>query len=188
MKKLALLLVLAPLYAHGTAPFGLDWGEDVSRYGEVKRQGDELRVETHALPKSLSLANGYVLYADKQHGLLKVTMTSKIYGLYDDDYNQDFNFIKQSLMDSGYQTTEFISSEMSSYRCVLQGSCSGKRWYGFVGDGTNVALEQLAKTRQDAFIKLTFKAPKLLQIEAEREELKQLKQQDQMDSDRLAFD
>ncbi|WP_150099958.1 hypothetical protein [Shewanella loihica] len=183
-----MLVVLAPLYAHGMAPFGLDWGEDVSQYGEVKRQGDELRVETHSLPKSLSLAKDYVLFADRQHGLLKVIMTSRNYGLYDDDYKEDFNFIKQSLVDTGYQTTEFIGSEMSSYKCVLQGSCYGKRWYGFTDDGTNVALEQVAKTRQDAYLKLTFKAPKLLQIEAEREDLKQLKQQDQLNSDRLAFD
>ncbi|MCG9711813.1 hypothetical protein L1D29_03135 [Shewanella insulae] len=188
MKKLALLVVSAPLYAHGMAPFGLDWGEDVSQYGEVKRQGDGVRVETHTLPKPLSLANDYELYADTQHGLLKVTMVSYKYGLYDDNLNEDFNFIKQSLIDSGYQTTEFIANKMNSYQCVLQGTCSGKRWYGYMEDGTNVALEQLAKTRQDAYLKLTFKAPKLLQIEAEREDLKQLKQQDQMNSDRLAFD
>ncbi|MCG9723236.1 hypothetical protein [Shewanella sp. Isolate7] len=187
MKKLALLLVLAPLYAHGTAPFGLDWGEDVSRYGEVKRQGDELRVETHALPKSLSLANDYVLYADKQHGLLKVIVTSKIYGLYDDDYKEDFNFIKQSLLDTGYQTTQYFANEMSSYKCVLQVSCSGKRWYGAMDDGTNVSLEQLSETREDGYIRMTFKSPRLLQIEAEREELKQLKQKNKNHSDRLAF-
>ena len=180
--------MLSPLYAHGMAPFGLDWGEDVSQYGEVKYQGDEFRVETHVLPKHLSLADDYQLYADKQHGLLKVIMTSKRYGLYDDEYKDDFDFVKQSLLDTGYQTTQYIADEMSSYKCVLQGSCLGKRWYGVMGDGTEVSLEQLARTRQDAYIKLTFKAPKLLQIEAEREQLKQLKQNNKYHSDRLAFD
>ncbi|MFV7783710.1 hypothetical protein ACNPKB_07780 [Shewanella marisflavi] len=188
MKKLALLLVLLPLYVHGVAPFGLKWGDDVSLYEEAKHQGDDIWVQTQVVPKALSIAEHYLLSGDAQHGLLQVTMTSYKYGVHADELNDDFQIVKQSLIKSGYLKTDYVASELSSYQCVLQGTCSGKRWYAIDEDGTYVALEQVAKTRQDAYIKMTFKSPELMEIEAEREELKQLKQQDKLNSDKLAFD
>lgn len=188
MKKLALLLIFTSFLSYGMAPFGLEWGEDVTQYGELRQEGGQSRVIAPALPKSLSIADHYILYADNEHGLVKVTMKSHKYGLSEDEFNQDFNFIKQSLIDIGYNTSSFFASEIYSYKCVLQGSCKGKRWYGLIDGSTHVALEQIATTRETAFIRLEFKSPHLLHEEAQKELLKAQQQANKMNKDRLVFD
>ena len=188
MGKFAVFLLFMSFSVNASAPFGLSWGDNLNQYGEVVGPQTELRVKTEVLPKPLSIASYYILRGNQELGLLQVSMKSQFYSIYDDSFKEDFNFVKNSLIEIGYQTSEFVPSEVSSYKCVLQGSCSGKRWYAELDDGTHVALEQLVKNRKDGFIQLVFKSPQQVKIEAQLEAELTSKVQDNRVSDKSAFD
>ncbi|WP_299808542.1 hypothetical protein [uncultured Shewanella sp.] len=165
MKLLSLLLLITPMTVSASAPFGVTWGEDITKYGEVTKRLSYSEVKTDNLPKNNSIAKLYKLVQTPEKGLVKVVMTTHYYSAHGVSFKSDYNDIKNSLIGSGYQTLVFSSAELSSYQCVLQGQCKGKRWVGVDSSGDIVNLEQKMLGRENAFIHLEFASKDYIDIE-----------------------
>ncbi|ABZ77855.1 conserved hypothetical protein [Shewanella halifaxensis HAW-EB4] len=187
MKIFALLLMIVPISVSASAPFGVNWGDDIAAYGEVIKRLDFSEVNTDRLPKNFSIAKHYQLVQVSEKGLVKVVMTTHDYSAHSASFKDDFQQIEASLIASGYQTTAFTSGELNSYQCVLQGRCAGKRWTAMNTDGVTVILEQKMKGRDSAFINLEFETKEFINIEKQRLERQQEKQKQLKNKDRLAF-
>lgn len=165
MRILSLLLLIAPMTVSASTPFGITWGEDIGKYGKVTKLQDYSEVKTDHLPKNNSIAKLYKLVQIPEKGLVKVVMSTHDYSAHGVSFKSDFHKIKDSLIDSGYQVIDFTSGELSSYQCVLQGRCNGKRWVAIDSDGVRVTLEQKMRGRDSAFINLKFETQTFLNVE-----------------------
>ncbi|MCZ4337030.1 hypothetical protein [Shewanella colwelliana] len=112
IRKIALLILAIPFTVNASAPFGLTWGTPLQGYGEIVENASEQVVTTRTLPKGLSIARYYELYGTQAAGLLRVMMQSGHYALHSSQFDDDFNFIKASLINIGYQTTSILSKPL----------------------------------------------------------------------------
>ncbi|GIU39618.1 hypothetical protein ACQKE0_07915 [Shewanella colwelliana] len=189
IRKIALFILAIPFTVNASAPFGLTWGAPLQGYGEIVENASEQVVTTHTLPKGPSIARYYELYGTQAAGLLKVMMQSGYYSQHSSQFDDDFNFIKASLINIGYHTTESKSSELSSYKCVFQGHCIGKRWYGRLDDNTSAFVVQQAPNRNEqGSIQVIFKSPEQIALELARADALAERAESQRANDELAFD
>ncbi|GIU33501.1 MOSC domain-containing protein [Shewanella schlegeliana] len=165
MKLFSLLLLIAPMAVSASTPFGITWGEDIAKYGEVTKRESYCEVKTDHLPKNNSIAKLYKLVQEPGKGLVKVVMRTHDYSAHGVSFKTDFHEIKDSLIDSGYHTLAFSPGELSSYQCVLQGLCNGKHWMAVDSTGVTVSLEQKMVGRDHAFINLEFESKDYVALE-----------------------
>lgn len=168
MKLFSLLLLIVPMTVSASTPFGVTWGEDIAKYGEVTKREGYCEVKTDHLPKNNSIAKSYKLFQESDKGLVKVVMMTHDYSAHGTSFKTDFHEIKSSLIDSGYHTLAFSPGELSSYQCVLQGQCNGKRWVAVDSKGVTVSLEQKMRGRDLAFINLEFESKDYIDIASQK--------------------
>ncbi|MCK8046026.1 hypothetical protein MSG37_14150 [Shewanella sp. 1CM18E] len=157
MRIFTLVLVLFSFHS-SAALFGVDWGENIDKYGELTKRDEYYKVVTNSLPEHLLIAKQYELVQQPDSGLVKISMTSFEYSAFGDSFQDDYVELQGLLINDGYQTKEFRESELSSYQCIFQGECVGMLWVGVNHNDSIVTLEQRMNGRERSFIRLEVKA------------------------------
>ena len=69
---------------------------------------------------------------------------------------------KHSRSYPGYQAKKFIPRNTSSYQCIFQGNCIGRRLEVGYDDGTSAILEVKIKDRNTAYINVEYFSPEFI--------------------------
>ncbi|MCL1137897.1 hypothetical protein [Shewanella pneumatophori] len=155
MKKFILCLLMAPLTVNA-APFGLEWGEEFSLYGEIVQKGIYTEVKAVELPKHDLTAESYQLVGTPEAGLMNVLMKTFDYALFSAQLDSVYAELEDSLLENGFKTTKFTPRNTSSYQCIFQGNCIGRKLEVNHNDGTSAVLEVMIKDRDTAYIQLEY--------------------------------
>ena len=156
MKKFILLLLLAPFSCIAAAPFGLKWGDEFLHFGEAIKTGSWVTVKTTQLPQGNLSAEYYLLEGEEKSGLTKVHMKSFEYTLFSKQLDSDFAKFESSLLDNGFRVKSFTNRNTSSYQCIFQGKCTGRKLEAVHDDGTKAILEVKVKDRDTGYFSLEY--------------------------------
>lgn len=165
MKKILFVLLLYSTSSFASAPFGLEWGADLSTYGNTMVNGQTVTVYTKTLPKNYAKAHSYFLKGSSQLGLSFIRMSSETYELENTELKSIYDEVKESLLFDGYEFVKLQPGTFGSYQCILQSNCHGSSWHGKSKQGHRVMLLTQGSGKKRGYILLEFTAPHLLKQE-----------------------
>jgi len=179
MKKLPpLIFLIFPILIFSEdveGPFGLNWGSKanylitsgINLINEIE-QGRYKLYETESLPKSLSIAEKYILIFDVKYGLQKVIMISKditgdIYGTEGKSIYSDLKNKLTTKYGSPTQSFERVGMTLYDeldefYQCLKYEGCG--YWTSmFSSDSMIIGLDLKGTSRGVGYIKITYEGP-----------------------------
>ncbi|MCK8044619.1 hypothetical protein MSG37_06960 [Shewanella sp. 1CM18E] len=156
MKKFILFLLIAPFAANAAAPYGLEWGKEFSQYGEIVQKGIYTEVKATELPKDDLSAEYYLLVGKPEEGLIKISMRTFDYSLFGAQLDSDYAELENTLQKTGYQAKKFTPRNTSSYQCIFQGNCIGRKLELEHVSGASAVLEVKIKDRNTAYINVEY--------------------------------
>ncbi|MBW8183751.1 hypothetical protein [Shewanella nanhaiensis] len=169
MKKMLFLFIFYSTSSLASAPFGLEWGADLSEYGVTNVNGQTVTLLTNKLPIVHPRAENYFLKGRTELGLSLIRMSSNVYDVQSKELEMIHNEIREELIQSGYRFTRTESGTFGTYQCILQSNCYGNSWHAESKQGNTVKLLTQGKNRKEGYILVEFSAPELLEKENQLE-------------------
>lgn len=172
-------LLSMSFYAIGKAPFGLTWGEDISKHGsltngygtmEFSKEIDDVKV---SLPHSDFTEYELRSIKSESGNGLQFVEASTGYQYYKDDYYVN-KYIKQ-LYQSGYNTVIRNDDESNKHRY----------WIGIDKNGDYAELVRVSLSKNDARIDLSFWTTKWFKAQNEQNAKNKLEQKLKKEQDKL---